>query len=181
MLDEFAQLGHLGPIEDAFGLVRGYGVQIWPVLQDLNQLKALYKDRWETFVGNAGVVQGFAPNDLTTAEWMSKRSGDTTVAATGYNKGDAQSMSGQGSTNTGLSYGQIRRPLLLPQELMGLPAGVGILWPAGTDRSVPFVAPQYFEIPELRSRARPNPYYAGRTARFNTKTNALPTLRRGER
>ena len=61
MLDEFAQLGHLAPIEDAFGLVRGYGVQLWPVLQDLNQLKALYKDRWETFVGNAGVVQGFAP------------------------------------------------------------------------------------------------------------------------
>ncbi len=76
MLDEFAQLGHLAPMEDAFGLVRGFGVQIWPVLQDLNQLKALYKERWETFVGNAGVVQAFAPNDLTTAEWMSQRAGE---------------------------------------------------------------------------------------------------------
>src|SRR5262249_3580945 len=32
ILDEFAQLGHLGPIEDAFGLVRGYGIQVWPIL-----------------------------------------------------------------------------------------------------------------------------------------------------
>jgi type IV secretion system protein VirD4 len=68
MLDEFAALGHLGAVEDAFGLAAGYNVQLWPVLQDLNQLKALYRERWETFVANAGVVQGFAPNDLTTAE-----------------------------------------------------------------------------------------------------------------
>ncbi|HEY2068131.1 MAG TPA: type IV secretory system conjugative DNA transfer family protein [Rhizomicrobium sp.] len=163
VLDEFAQLGHLAPMEDAFGLVRGFGVQLWPVLQDLNQLKALYKDRWETFVGNAGVVQGFAPNDLTTAEWMSRRAGDTTVAAAGYNKGDAQSSAGQGSMSqsTGLSYSQARRPLLLPQELMDFGTGSGLLWPAGTSKSVPFIAPPYWEIPELNARARSNPYYAG--------------------
>jgi len=163
MLDEFAQLGHLAPMEDAFGLVRGFGVQLWPVLQDLNQLKALYKERWETFVGNAGVVQGFAPNDLTTAEWMSRRSGDTTVAAAGYNKGDAQSTAGQGSMSqsSGLSYSQARRPLFLPQELMDFPAGSGLLWPAGTSMSVPFMAPPYWEIPELKSRANGNPYYPG--------------------
>lgn len=160
MLDEFAQLGHLGPIEDAFALVRGYGVQIWPVLQDLNQLKALYKDRWETFVGNAGIVQGFAPNDLTTAEWMSRRAGDTTVTAAGYNMGDSASMAGQGTTSSGLTYGQVKRPLFLPQELMDFPAGAGLLWPAGSSKSVAFHAPSYWEVPELRSRAQPNPYHS---------------------
>jgi len=162
MLDEFAQLGHLAPMEDAFGLVRGFGVQLWPVLQDLNQLKALYKDRWETFVGNAGVVQGFAPNDLTTAEWMSRRAGDTTVAAASYNKGDAQSSAGHGSMSqsSGLSYSQAARPLFKPQELMDFRAGSGLLWPAGTSKSVPFMAPPYWEIPQLKSRARSNPYYA---------------------
>jgi type IV secretion system protein VirD4 len=160
MLDEFAQLGHLGPIEDAFGLVRGYGVQLWPILQDLNQLKALYKERWETFVGNAGVVQGFAPNDLTTAEWMSRRAGITTIAAAGYNKGDAQSSAGQGSMSqsSGLSFSQSQRPLFLPQELMDLPKGSGLLWPAGTSKSVPFRAPSYWTRGELAERARPNPY-----------------------
>jgi type IV secretion system protein VirD4 len=161
MLDEFAQLGHLGVMEDAFGLVRGYGVQLWPVLQDLNQLKALYHDRWETFVGNAGVVQGFAPNDLTTAEWMSRRAGDTTVTAAGYNKGDAQSSAGHGSISqsSGLNYSQVRRPLFLPQELMDLGEGAGLLWPSGTSKSVPFFGPSYWDVPEFKSRAGGNPYY----------------------
>lgn len=166
MLDEFAQLGHLAPMEDAFGLVRGYGVQIWPVLQDLNQLKALYSERWETFVGNAGVVQAFAPNDLTTADWMSRRAGETTVAAAGYNKGDAQSSAGQGSMSqsSGLSYGQVQRRLFMPQELMDFAEGTGVLWPAGTSKSVPFAAPPYWTLPELNARARPNPYYSSAAA-----------------
>jgi hypothetical protein len=158
MLDEFAQLGHLGPIEEALALVRGFGIQLWPVLQDLTQLKALYKDRWETFIANAGVVQAFAPNELTTAEWMSQRAGDTTVAAAGYNRGDQQSDAGHGSASTGLSYSQARRRLLLPQELMDFRAGAGLLWPAGTSKSVPFYAPPYWET-ECKSRARGNPYY----------------------
>ena len=72
-------LGHLAPLEDAFGLVRGYKVQIAGICQDLAQLKALYKERWESFLANAGVVQGFTPNDLTTADWMSRRAGQTTL------------------------------------------------------------------------------------------------------
>jgi len=64
MLDEFAQLGHLGPIEDALGQARGYGVALWPMLQDYNQLRDLYKDRAETFAGRSGAVFGFAPNDM---------------------------------------------------------------------------------------------------------------------
>ena len=74
-------LGHLAPLEDAFGLVRGYKVQIAGICQDLNQLKALYKERWESFLANAGVVQGFTPNDLTTADWMSRRAGQATMLA----------------------------------------------------------------------------------------------------
>ena len=81
LIDEMPALGHLGPLEDAFGLVRGYKVQIAGICQDLAQLKALYNERWESFLANAGVVQGFAPNDLTTADWMSRRAGQTTLVA----------------------------------------------------------------------------------------------------
>jgi type IV secretion system protein VirD4 len=176
MLDEFAQLGHLGPIEDAFGLVRGYGVQLWPVLQDLNQLKALYKERWETFVGNAGIVQAFAPNDLTTAEWMSRRAGDTTVAAAGYNRGDAQSSAGHGSMSqsSGLSYSQQRRPLFLPQELMDLGEGAGLLWTAGASKSIPFLGPSYWTVREWAERAQANPYAAASAAPADPHSSAAP-------
>ena len=40
LIDEMPALGHLAPLEDAFGLVRGYKVQIAGICQDLAQLKA---------------------------------------------------------------------------------------------------------------------------------------------
>jgi type IV secretion system protein VirD4 len=79
VLDEFASLGHMRQIEDAAGQIAGFGVKLWPILQDLGQLKSLYKERWETFMGNAGVLQFFGNNDLTTLEWVSKRLGTTTI------------------------------------------------------------------------------------------------------
>jgi type IV secretion system protein VirD4 len=81
VLDEFAALGHLQQVEDAAGQIAGFGVKLWPVLQDLAQLKALYEARWETFLGNAGVVQFFGNNDLSTLEWISKRCGKTSIEA----------------------------------------------------------------------------------------------------
>src|ERR1700733_11614712 len=101
MIDEMPALGHLGPLEDAFGLVRGYRVQIAAIFQDLAQLKALYKERWETFIANAGVVFGFAPNDLTTADWMSRRSGQSTVVVKGFSLSMGTSTGGQTSTTPG--------------------------------------------------------------------------------
>lgn len=64
-------------IEDAAGQIAGYGVKLWPIIQDLSQLKELYKDRWETFLGNAGVIQCFGNNEQTTTDWISKRLGKT--------------------------------------------------------------------------------------------------------
>ncbi len=73
MLDEFAVLGHLTSIETAVGLARGYGIQLWMFLQDIHQLKHLYKDKAESFLANTGMQQYFVPNDLTTADMMSQR------------------------------------------------------------------------------------------------------------
>jgi type IV secretion system protein VirD4 len=42
LLDEFAALGYLAPVERAMGLMAGYGVQLWPILQDVHQLRATY-------------------------------------------------------------------------------------------------------------------------------------------
>ena len=145
LIDELAALGHLGPLEDAFGLVRGYNIQIAAILQDLPQLKALYKERWETFIANAGVVFGFAPNDLTTADWMSKRSGQTTIVAKGYSSSSGETQGNQKSVSsgTGLSDHQIARPLFLPHELMGLEDGMSMLWLAGFEHTSRLFAPYY--------------------------------------
>jgi type IV secretion system protein VirD4 len=45
LLDEFAALGQLTPVERAMGLMAGYGAQLWPILQDVHQLRATYGQR----------------------------------------------------------------------------------------------------------------------------------------
>jgi type IV secretion system protein VirD4 len=77
LLEEFAVLGHMDAIEKAAGQIAGFGVKLWTVLQDLGQLKSTYKERWETFMGNAGVTTWFGLNDLTSLEYVSNRLGDT--------------------------------------------------------------------------------------------------------
>lgn len=82
-LDEFATLGRMEQMEAAAGQIAGLGCKLWPILQDIGQLEALYKDRWETFIGNAGVLQFFANNDVRTLDYISKRLGQTSVVVRG--------------------------------------------------------------------------------------------------
>jgi type IV secretion system protein VirD4 len=158
LIDEMPALGHLAPLEDAFGLVRGYRVQIAGICQDLTQLKALYKDRWESFLANAGVVQGFTPNDLTTAEWMSRRAGQKTEIAASTSENFSPAT---GQRSTGESLSQIGRALYLPTELMGFAEGTGLFWLAGMENGVRFFAPSYWKIEQAAKRAARNPYFEG--------------------
>jgi type IV secretion system protein VirD4 len=77
ILDEFPILGHMRQIEDAAGLMAGYGLKLWTIIQDIGQLQALYKERWQTFLGNAGVLQFFGNTDTGTCEYVSKLLGET--------------------------------------------------------------------------------------------------------
>ncbi|MGE0769774.1 MAG: type IV secretory system conjugative DNA transfer family protein [Hyphomicrobiaceae bacterium] len=79
VLEEFPVLGHMRPIEAAAGLMAGFGVKLWSVIQDLTQLQTHYPKSWETFLGNAGVIQAFGNADITTTEHLSKLLGMTQV------------------------------------------------------------------------------------------------------
>ena len=116
VLDEFAALGRMEAIEKAAGLMAGFGVKLWPILQDLGQLKRHYKESWETFMGNAGVLQFFANADLTTLDWLSKRLGEveliretrgtSTSTTTSLSKSQGRTEQTGWSRSTGLSEGQ---------------------------------------------------------------------------
>lgn len=100
-LDEFPVLGFMSQLQDAIGHIASFHVKMWVVLQDWGQGKALYKERWETFAGNAGILQFFSNIDLETLEHVSRRLGKTRieVARQGeVNQEQAQSgMSGRNS------------------------------------------------------------------------------------
>lgn len=154
MADEFAHLGRLQPVETAMGLARGYGVQLMPVLQSLTQLKNLYQENYENFLGQSGAVVGLTPNDWFTADWMSRRSGETTIRQPTVNTN--QNPGGVG-TSMGEGYG--RRRYLMPQDLFGMGEGFGFVWCAGEGRPIPAYLPPYWHVDLWRNRARPDPYH----------------------
>ena len=133
LLDEFAALGRLEPVERAFGLMAGYGLQLWPILQDIHQLRSTYRERSGTFLSNAGLIQIFNVADLDTASWVSRTLGETTMT---YQTTGTSTSSGlmqpfetkSASTTTHLS----RRALLTPDEIMRLESSLEILLRPGS-------------------------------------------------
>jgi type IV secretion system protein VirD4 len=111
MLDELATLGHLTAVENAVGLAAGYGIQLVSVFQDVAQMRDLYKGRWASFIGNAGVRALFNLDDYDTADYWSKFIGGRLVETRGrqedlygFSKGD--------------NVGEAMRPLISTDQLM---------------------------------------------------------------
>ena len=138
LLDEFAALSRLEAVERAMGLMAGYGLQLWPILQGEaasrkrsggafrcrtggahGQLRDLYGARANTFVANAGVLQVFGVNDVETARWLSQALGRQTIGyeTVTHRPGDLPSTS---EHVTG-------RELLTPDEIMRLPQSLQLL------------------------------------------------------
>ena len=119
LLDEFAALGRLEAVERAMGLMAGYGLQLWPILQDMSQLRDLYGDRANTFITNAGAQQVFGVNDFETAKWLSQMIGQETSRSQtdSFKPGDGPSFSNH---RTG-------RDLLTPDEIMQMPPDLQLL------------------------------------------------------
>ena len=79
ILDEFFPLGRIDAIATGMGLMPGYGLHIWPFLQDLGQLQSLYGDKGsETFFANADAAIFFGNTDMLTLEYISNRIGKIT-------------------------------------------------------------------------------------------------------
>lgn len=115
VLEEFPTLGHLRSIEAAAGLVAGFGVKLWAVIQDLTQLQTHYAKSWETFLGNAGIVQSFGNADVTTCDYISKRLGASQVIERQQIRVSGTQM-GQGDTGLRENLRSVR--LLDPNEVM---------------------------------------------------------------
>ncbi|MFV1681981.1 type IV secretory system conjugative DNA transfer family protein [Phaeobacter sp. JH20_14] len=140
LLDEFAALGRLEAVERAMGLMAGYGLQLWPILQDMSQLKDLYGERAGTFIANAGVQQVFGVNDFETAKWLSQMIGQETAGfqTDSFKPGDGPSFS---NNLTG-------RDLLTPDEIMQLPPDRQLLRVQGQATAIAQKL-QYYADPEF--------------------------------
>jgi len=142
MLDELATLGHVQPVENAIGLAAGYGVQLLCVFQDVAQMRDLYKGRWASFIGNAGVRALFNLDDYDTAKYWSDFIGGRIVATHSTQQNNYGLSQGQ-------NVGETMRPLLSPDEIMlQFGAGKMLVLPQGER---PIVAQRfaYWQDPAL--------------------------------
>lgn len=125
ILDEFAALGRLTMVEQAYGLMAGFGLQIWGIVQDFNQLERIYDKGWQSFVSNSGMINYFGSSDKMTAEYFSSMCGETTVwnfssaLATAFGKASADGSTSATTTNTDTTAAS-QRKLAYPDELMRL-------------------------------------------------------------
>jgi type IV secretion system protein VirD4 len=127
ILDEFAAIGRLSMIEQAYGLMAGFGMQLWAIVQDFNQLERIYDKGWQSFVANAGMINYFGSTDKMTAEYFSSLCGETTVwnISTALSQAiGSSSGGGGGSTSTTDTdtdtHAVSQRKLAYPDELMRL-------------------------------------------------------------
>ena len=71
ILDECAQLGNMPLLEQAVTLLRGYGLQVWTLWQDFEQVKANYPNGYMTLVNNSAVLQAFGVGSMLMAKQLS--------------------------------------------------------------------------------------------------------------
>lgn len=154
LMDEFAVLDHLSSIEKAAGQIAGFGVRLWPILQDLSQLKSIYKDRWETFMGNAGLLQFFGNNDLTTLHHLAQRLGKSTILQ--VSKGEisvGQSAGGFTGESTQLHTTELMTPDEIARFFSRQSNAQLLLWPGADPIAIDRV--RYYDDPFFAGKFDP--------------------------
>lgn len=174
LLDEFAHLGKMHPVQRDIGLAGGFGVAFWLIVQDLSQLRSIYGEAWSTFLANADVLQAFGTNDWETADYLSKMTGEATILVTSENesRGVSRGRQSQRQQGSALTQAEKGRRLLLSDEVRRLSGSAQLLFAKG---SAPLLAQRldYIRDTEFTSRAEPNPLYDSVRGESDPATSSL--------
>ncbi len=81
VLDEFPVMGYLKSIEVAAGLMAGFGVKLWTIVQNVGQLKQHYRQSWETFFANAGMLTAFGVVDTESQAAIARKLGQLQITS----------------------------------------------------------------------------------------------------
>jgi type IV secretion system protein VirD4 len=118
LLDEFPVLGAFPFLSKTLGILAGYGITFYIVVQALNQIVDLYTQH-HTFLDNCKTICVYAPGKIEDAKNFTEMIGKESVVK--------ESISASGSryavafNNLNASNQEIARDLMNPDELMKLP------------------------------------------------------------
>lgn len=164
MLDEAESIGQMDSLSQALALGRGYGVRVFMILQSLGQLKILFPKDGEAQTAEASIDHKifFGVRDYQTAEQVSNYLGTGTVAVASKSTSRGTTESGNIvgailgdeklsiSRNKGTSetWSETGRRLLMPDEILNLPADTAIIFAKGVPPILGKLA-KYYQTPEL--------------------------------
>lgn len=115
MLDEFANIGALPDFEKMLATMRSREVSASIIIQNLAQLKTMYKDSWESITGNCDSTIFLGGQEQATLKYFSEMLGKRTI------DNQNQSRSGGKNNSTSTSYQNLGRNLMDPDEIARMP------------------------------------------------------------
>ena len=110
VLDEFAAMPLPGFTRE-LATMRSRSISAIVIIQNMAQIKELYKDSWETIPGNCDTILYLGGNESSTHKYVSKMLGKATIDTKTH--GQTKGKSGSYSTNFQMSG----RELLTPDEV----------------------------------------------------------------
>ncbi|WP_242543356.1 VirD4-like conjugal transfer protein, CD1115 family [Enterococcus sp. DIV1094] len=134
VLDEFANIGQIPDFEKVISVIRSREISVNVILQNISQLKNLYKETWETIIGTSDVFLYLGGMELSTHEYISKLLGKKTIQH--KNISITKGSNGNFSEN----YQKMGRNLLDVDEVANLSGTQAILKIRGI---VPFISEKY--------------------------------------
>ena len=93
IMDEFANVALPDEFDKLLSTMRSRLIFVSIILQNLAQIKALYKDTWESIMGNCDSKLYLGGNEQSTHEYISKELGKATIDTNTYGKSEGRSGS----------------------------------------------------------------------------------------
>ena len=134
ILDEFANIGQIPAFDKLIATIRSREISASIILQSQSQLKAIYKDRADTIVGNCDSTLFLGGKEKTTLKEISELLGKETIDS--YNRSENRGT----QISHGLSYQKLGKELMTQDELAVMDGGKCIFMLRGVR---PFFSDKY--------------------------------------
>lgn len=150
ILDEFANIGKIPDFDKKISTSRSRGISFSVILQNIDQLEAVYEKSYETIMGNCDTHVFLGSNSFKTVEYFSKQLGEKTIDrdSISINK-DKQNH----RTGKSVSDQIMARALMTPDELRRLDNDLCIIFEKGL-KPVKANKYYYFKHPMAKNMAK---------------------------
>ena len=137
MMDEFANVALPDDFCSLLSTMRSRRISSIIIVQNLAQIKALFKDTWETITGNCDTLVYLGGNEKSTHQYISEMLGKSTIDK--RSTGETRGVHGSASRN----YDVLGRELMTPDEVRNMSNKKCLIFTKGfnpifDDKYIPF-------------------------------------------